>query len=749
MKFVIHTQYYPPEMGAPQVRLADLAHRLKLLGHQVQVLTAFPSYPHGRIFAGYNGIYKKEEHNGILIHRTLIIPSNRSSMFHRLISYLSFCLSSLIVGVLRIGKIDVIITESPPLFLAITGWLLAKFKGARFIMNVSDLWPDSAKHIGMLEDTSLTYKIMRSIVHFAYRRAWLVTGQSREIISEITRQVPEVKAYHLSNGVDPEIFSPRRKNETLRKRYLKDGELGFVYAGLHGLFQGLDQIITLAEHMKGWKVRFLFFGDGPQKELLMATSAARRLENVDFYSALPHREIPAILASMDVAVIPLKAKIVGAVPSKIYEAMASGIPILLVADGEARDIVKRSNSGLVVSPGDFASLIYAANQLVADARVRKTLGRAGRKAAMSTYNRVDILQKYVTELRRRFGFFDKLTANPIKPIALRGSTIQRVEGKLSYASQGYKILRSTNGGSNWEEDGVVAVPRWRKLLASQPILNRITRGRVFGVLPLASGARISLVGGMIARAEPQSSDYQCVFRFPKGSRPLNMCLTPGRKIFCGEYFLNLQRLDPVHVYCSEDDGLHWDIAFTFPEGSICHIHRVVYDPYDEAILVCTGDRDQEVAIYKTKDEFRTLEPLVCGAQEYRTTSLLPCRNFLLYGTDNPEGRNFIMALDRRTNKVERLQEIPGPVLHGGYVGEQVVFATMIEKRHHEITIWAGHEKAFRQVAYFEAHKSNWLWREVVGYSTVVLPEGVGRPGELFCTPVGTAKYADTPIKIEL
>jgi glycosyltransferase involved in cell wall biosynthesis len=749
MKFVIHTQYYPPEMGAPQVRLSDLAHRLKLLGHEVQILTAMPSYPYGRIFNGYNRTYKNEEHNGILIHRTMIIPSNRSWLLHRLISYLSFCLSSLIVGVFIIGNIDIIITESPPLFLAITGWLLSLFKKAHFIINISDLWPDSAKHIGMLDESSLTYRILKRIVHFAYRRAWLVTGQSREIISEITRQVPEVKAYYLPNGVDPEIFSPKCRNESIRKRYLKDGELGFVYAGLHGLFQGLEQVIFLAEHMRGQKVRFLFFGDGSQKQKLMRTSVARRLENVDFHPVLPHREIPSILASMDVAVIPLKSKIVGAVPSKIYEAMGSGIPILLVAAGEASEVVKRSNSGLAVPPGDFTSLINAANQLAADAGLRETLGQAGRKAAITTYNRGDILKQYATELRFRFGLVDNLTANPLKPVAPRGSTIQRVEGKLAYASHGYKILRSTNEGSNWEEDGVVPVAWWRKLLAPHPILNRIIRGRVFGVLPLASGARIGLVFGMIARAEPQSPDYRCVFRFPRGSRPLNMCLTPKNKIFCGEYFLNLQRLDPVHVYGSQDEGINWDIAYTFPKGSICHIHRVVYDSYDDAILVCTGDKDQEVAIYQTKDEFRTLKPLVGGAQEYRTASLIPCPDFLLYGTDNPDGQNFIIALDRRTNKVERLQKIPGPVLYGGYVGEQVAFATMIEKRHHEITVWAGHGKAFRQVAYFKADKSNWLWRELVGYSTVVLPEGSGSPGGLFCTPVGTAKYADTPIKIEI
>ena len=169
MQFVLLTQYYPPEMGAPQARLSDLAHRLKSFGHEVQVLTAMPNYPHGRIFAGYQGGYKKEVCNGILVSRAMIVPSNRSWMLHRLISYLSFCLSSLLVGLLRIGKPDIIITESPPLFLAITGWLLAKIKGARFIMNVSDLWPDSARHIGMLDEGSLTYRIMNRMAYVSRR----------------------------------------------------------------------------------------------------------------------------------------------------------------------------------------------------------------------------------------------------------------------------------------------------------------------------------------------------------------------------------------------------------------------------------------------------------------------------------------------------------------------------------------------------------------------------------------------------
>jgi hypothetical protein len=195
--------------------------------------------------------------------------------------------------------------------------------------------------------------------------------------------------------------------------------------------------------------------------------------------------------------------------------------------------------------------------------------------------------------------------------------------------------------------------------------------------------------------------------------------------------------------------LNWDTVYTFPKGSICHIHRVVYDQYDDSILVCTGDRDQEVAVYKTKDEFKTIKPIVQGQQEFRTTSLVPLKNCILYGTDNPKGENFVIAIDRKNNRTERVQKIPGPVLYGCRVGDYVCFATMVEKSNHEVTLWVGNEKRFNLVAHFETQKSNQIWREVVGYSTVILPDGIGTWPFLYCTPIGTQHHSNTLIKLNL
>lgn len=401
MRILILTQYYPPEVGAPQVRLCHLARWLSQQGHGVEVLTSLPNYPTGRLFDGYPRYYIEEERDGILVHRSWVIPSNRRNLAHRLVSYLSFSVSSLVVGLTRTSRVDAVITESPPLFLGITGWLLASFKGARWVLNVSDLWPDSAKYISMLQEHGPIYRILQGIARFLYQRAWLVTGQSMEIVSEIRRQVPLARLYHLSNGVNPQHFHPQHRVDQIRQRYLKKGEVGFIYAGRHGFFQGLDSLIRAADRLRGRPVRFVFVGDGPEKETLVKRSRNLGLSNIDFYPSTPHEAIPSILSSMDVALIPLKSFIRGAVPSKIYEAMASGIPILLIGDGEASQIVQQSRAGVTVSPGEIDGLVLAICELAAKPKWCEELGKAGRAAAETLYDRSTIAEKFEAVLLER------------------------------------------------------------------------------------------------------------------------------------------------------------------------------------------------------------------------------------------------------------------------------------------------------------------------------------------------------------
>jgi len=398
MRVVIHTQYFAPESGAPQARLLQLAKGLKQAGHEIRVLTAMPNYPTGRVFPGYGGIRRRERIQGIDVVRSFIYASRRFSINTRLASYFSFVISSLVVGLFSLGRADFVITESPPLFLGIAGYLLSTALRARWVFNVSDLWPESAVELGIVRRGGLGHRLAVSLEGFCYRKAWLVSGQSSTIVEAIKARFAPSRTYHLSNGVDPSVFCPADASDASP---VHGGRVTAVYAGLHGLAQGLDQVIQAAVLLKDLDcLDFVLIGDGPSKPQLVALSLAEQVKNVSFRDPLPPSSIPSVIAAADICIVPLAAHLTGAVPSKLYEAMACAKPVVLVAEGEAADIVRRTGTGIVVSPGDIEGLANAIRHLSTHAEERMVMGRLGRQAALTTFNRPRIVDDFIGYLAR-------------------------------------------------------------------------------------------------------------------------------------------------------------------------------------------------------------------------------------------------------------------------------------------------------------------------------------------------------------
>ncbi len=327
--------------------------------------------------------------------------------------------------------------------------------------------------------------------------------------------------------------------------------------------------------------------------------------------------------------------------------------------------------------------------------------------------------------------------------------ILRADGHILFAAKGYKIFKSSDSGISWHEDGTAKVRPWKVGLARHNILSGIFREGIFSFLHLNDGVRLCIASKTIFRAEACSKIYLPAFTFPKGSRPLNFCRDKNNNIFWGEYFLNLKRSDPVRVFFSDDTGKTWKIIYEFAKGRICHIHRIIYDPYEDKLIILTGDRDNEVFILKADKKFKRIDIILSKSQKYRTTSLIPLKNALIYGTDNPKGQNCIMAIDRTNKKVHKITEIPGPVLYGCKAGRKVVFSTMIEKDHHKATIWAGDENGFRMICKYPVRKWCLLWREIAGYPTLILPEGEFEESNILFSPVGTKKDNHKLIRINI
>jgi glycosyltransferase involved in cell wall biosynthesis len=386
-RLCILTQYYPPEMGAPQARLSELAERLAARDWVVEVLTAVPNYPTGQVFAGYPRTGSVVETvSGIRVVRVPLWPS-KTGLAARLATYLSFALSAAALGPRRCARPDLLWVESPPLFIGLAAWRLAHRWRCPYVLNVSDLWPSSVIEMGAVKP-GLATRLVEALERRVYTRAAGVTGQSDEILAGVVRASPGTRTALITNGVDPARFG--RQLATPEARELLGTEPGpvFIFAGLFGYAQGLGQILDLAAQWPADQpARFVLVGDGPERRELEARIEAEGLSRVRLLPAQPREKVPALLAAADAAVISLGGRLVGAVPSKIYEAMGSELPILLIATGEAARRVVDAGCGTAVAPGDREGLLRAALRLAGDAGLRAELGAAGRRAAEEVYSR--------------------------------------------------------------------------------------------------------------------------------------------------------------------------------------------------------------------------------------------------------------------------------------------------------------------------------------------------------------------------
>jgi glycosyltransferase involved in cell wall biosynthesis len=271
------------------------------------------------------------------------------------------------------------------------------------VFNVSDLWPESPVRLGVLRAGSLGHRIATWIEGLCYRHASVVSGQTKTIVANIADRFPQCRTYHFSNGVNTRVFQPERRTSAARAALGAESPDACValYAGLHGLAQGLDQVLDAAATLRtDPRLRLVLVGDGPAKEKLVQRTREQNLSNVRFLAPLPSDQVPPLVASADIVLVPLVTYIPGATPSKLYEAMASGRPVVLVASGEPAAFVREHNAGIVVAPGDGPGLVEALRTLSADAALRQQLGANGRRAAERLFDKVDIDNAFIEYLER-------------------------------------------------------------------------------------------------------------------------------------------------------------------------------------------------------------------------------------------------------------------------------------------------------------------------------------------------------------
>ena len=399
------THYFPPEVGAPQARLSELAKRMVEQGVKVIVVTGMPNYPSGVVMEGYRDRWwMTEKINGATVLRTWVIPARNQGFFKRIVNHLSFTFSSL-SAIERLGPVDVIFVESPPLLIGLSALIYSWASRAPFVFNVSDIWPQSAVELGALHNP-LVIRMAEWLERYVYQRAARISVVTQGILDQLAaRGIPREKLFLLTNAVDASTFKPAPPDRELAERLGVDGRKVFLYAGTHGMAQGLDVILETAKLTKDRDIVYLLAGEGAEKDKLVAKARAEHIDNVVFLSNQPRSVMPALLNLAYATIIPLRRLEVfkAALPSKMFESMATGRPIVGAVWGEAARLIETAECGVVVKPEDPNSMCEAVLRLAAEPDTARRLGDNGRRYVVRNFERAAVAERFLNLLRQAAG----------------------------------------------------------------------------------------------------------------------------------------------------------------------------------------------------------------------------------------------------------------------------------------------------------------------------------------------------------
>jgi glycosyltransferase involved in cell wall biosynthesis len=418
MRFLILSQYFPPEIGGPQTRLQSFAIELKALGHDVEIVTALPNYPTGKFFAGYAGcFYRRELRNDIVTHRVWVYPAMGGGI-RRMLNYVSFTLSSFF-GLFRAAKPDCIFVESPPLFLSIPAYIAGLFWRAPFIFNVADLWPDIIVEGGFVKRGPIL-NLLYALERWSYSKAEVINVVTEGLRDALLRNksVPSEKLLLLPNGVDTALYRPRPSDEPFKQSLGLTSKKVVLWAGTIGHAHGLEHVLQAAKLLESRpEIHFLFVGDGSARAQIEKLSAAMKLRNVTFRDPVPLEQLPPYFSIAEIGLssllnLPLYD---GARPSKFFPVLASGKPLLFAGQGEAARLVEDAAAGLVVPPENPKALAEAVIQLLDNPELRKALGQNGRQfveANLQWSKLVSDWMIHLSQLRGAKGLASKTRSQP-------------------------------------------------------------------------------------------------------------------------------------------------------------------------------------------------------------------------------------------------------------------------------------------------------------------------------------------------
>jgi len=405
MRILYFSQYFPPEIGATQSRAFEMSTHLAKMGHEVTVITEVPNHPAGIIHQQYRRkLYLSSEENGVKIIRVWVKASPEKRFHNRIWFYLSYMLNSSLAGLLLSrNRYDIIIATSPPLFVGGSALCLHYLKRIPFIFEVRDLWPESAVKLGEIRN--------KNLINFATKFEDMCYSHAQKIIvvtngiyqNLINRGIEQEKLMLIQNGANIDLFRYKPvAREQIRKKLALEDSFVVIYAGIFGIAQGLETMISTASLLQDFhNIHFLMVGEGPTKNNIEQMIRYENLTNVTILPEQPTNVISEYLSAADVSVVPLRKLELfkGALPTKIFDSWACERPLVISIDGEARDLLEKAQGGVYASPENPVELKEQLLYLRENQTLREKMGKNGRKFTEKYYSREILAKKLEITLR--------------------------------------------------------------------------------------------------------------------------------------------------------------------------------------------------------------------------------------------------------------------------------------------------------------------------------------------------------------
>lgn len=386
MRILFISDNFPPEVNAPASRTFEHCREWVKAGNEVTVITCFPNFPEGEVYSGYkNQLHSKEVVDGINVIRVWSYITANQGFFRRILDYLSFMVSATLVS-LRLGSFEKIIGTSPQFFSVVAAYLIGAIKSTPFIFELRDIWPESIKAVGMMQSSKVLDWFERLELYLYNRSNHVVSVTQSFKDNLIERGVPAYKISVVRNGVDTKRFFPRPKDKTLSTQLDLDSSFVAGYIGTHGMAHALETILESAQQVQSMtdvRIKFLLLGSGSQKESLLRKAQEQKLVNMIFIDSVSKSDVAKYWSLLDVCIVHLKDTPLfkTVIPSKMFESMGMGIPLIHGVLGESAQIIRDESIGWVVQPEDSDSMTKTLLKAYNDRDVLKTMSKNCHSAA--------------------------------------------------------------------------------------------------------------------------------------------------------------------------------------------------------------------------------------------------------------------------------------------------------------------------------------------------------------------------------